>query len=319
LPLVATAIVLAAAAATGALRYENFASWSVARNLLVDNSFLGIAAIGATFVILSGGIDLSVGSVVAFTSILLSAEVELHGVHPLAAISSALLLGAVFGAAQGALIQSFRLPPFLVTLAGMFFARGMGFVVHPQSIGIRNEFVARTLNDSFSITLPLGARGVVFPVFTWVFLAALLAAAAILRHTRFGRAVYAVGDEEPSASLMGLPVARTRIAVYSVAGFFSALAGVAFTLYQQSGDPAACKGLELDAIAAVVMGGTLLRGGVGGVAGSALGVLLFGIIQTLITFEGTLSSWWTRIVVGGLVLLFLMLQRGVVVATRARE
>jgi simple sugar transport system permease protein len=318
LPLVATASVLVAAAITGALRYENFASWSVARNLLVDNSFLGIAAIGATFVILSGGIDLSVGSVVAFTSVLIASEIELHGVHPLVAIASVLALGAGFGAAQGALIQLFRLPPFLVTLAGMFFVRGLGFAVHPQSLGIRNEFVARTLNDSLSIALPLGPHGVVLPLPTSLFVVSVLAAAAILRHTRFGRAVYAIGDEESSALLMGLAVARTRIAVYAVAGFFSALAGVAFTLYQQSGDPAACKGLELDAIAAVVMGGTLLRGGVGSVMGSALGVLLFGIIQTLITFEGTLSSWWTRIVVGALVLAFLMLQRGVLVATRAR-
>src|SRR5690606_76522 len=105
----------------------------------------------------------------------------------------------------------------------------------------------------------------------------------MLRHTRFGRRVYAIGDEEAAAGLMGIPVGRTTIQIYAFAGLLSALAGVVFTLYQQSGDPAACKGLELDAIAAVVIGGTLLQGGVGSVLGTLLGVLILGIIQTLIT------------------------------------
>lgn len=316
LPLLATAAVLAGAYLFGALRYPRFASWQVARNLIVDNSFLGVAAVGATFVILSGGIDLSVGSVVAFTSIFIAAAVEQHHLHPLVAMAAALALGAAFGAFQGFLIHAFRLPSFLITLAGMFFIRGLGFVIDPQSLGIRHDFIAATLNEWASFRLPLGPRGIVIPLTADLFIASVLAAGAILHHTRFGRALYAVGDDEHSAALMGLPVARTRIGIYAAAGFCSALAGIAFTLYQQSGDPAACKGFELDAIAAVVMGGTLLRGGVGSVFGSALGVLLFGMIQTLITFEGTLSSWWTRIVVGGLVLVFLMIQRGILAATR---
>jgi simple sugar transport system permease protein len=315
LPLLATAAVLAAAYLFGAIRYEHFASWQVARNLLVDNAFLGVAAVGATFVILSGGIDLSVGSVVSFTSIFIAAVVEKWGIHPLLAIAAALALGAAFGAGQGALIHSFRLPAFLVTLAGMFLVRGMGFVIYPQSLGIQHEFVANTMNDAASFALPLGPHGIVIPLSADLFIVSVVVAFAILHHTQFGRAVYAVGDDEASAALMGLPIARTRVCVYAVAGLLSALAGITFTLYQQSGDPAACKGFELDAIAAVVMGGTLLRGGVGSVLGSTLGVLLLGITQTIITFEGTLSSWWTRIVVGMLVLIFLMIQRGMLTAT----
>ncbi len=321
LSLAATATVLLALYAAGALVYPHFASWGVARNLLVDNAFLAVAACGATFVILSGGIDLSVGALMAFTSILIAALIERGGFHPAAAIATALAAGAVFGAAQGLLIQVFRLPAFLITLAGMFFARGAAFAVHPHSLGIMHPFVAETLNESLSVRLPLGARGVVLPVIVPAFVGIFALAHYVLGQTRFGRAIYALGDDEPAARLMGLPIAATRIGVYTASGALSALAGVLFTLYQQSGDPAACKGLELDAIAAAVIGGTLLRGGVGSVAGTLMGVLILGLIQTIITFQGNLSSWWTRIVVGALVLGFLGVQRVIEATTRrlARE
>lgn len=309
IPLLATALVLIAVYAFGAFRYDNFASWAVARNLLVDNAFLGIAAVGATFVILSGGIDLSVGSVMAFTSILLAVLIEHAGLHPLPAIAVALLAGTLFGSVQGLLIRLFRLPPFLITLAGLFFMRGMAFVIHPQSVGVKHHFVADTLNHSLSLHLDLGRRGITLPVTVWVLLATFIAAWFTLRHTRFGRAVYAVGDDDHAAALMGLPVGRTTVQIYAVSGFLSALAGVVFMLYKQSGDPAAARGLELDAIAAVVIGGTLLTGGIGSVIGTFLGVLILGLIQTLIVFQGNLSSWWTSIVAGTLVLLFLALQR----------
>lgn len=311
IPLAATATVLVAAFLAGALRYDHFASWMVVRNVVVDNAFLAIAATGATFVILAGGIDLSVGAVMAFTSILVAKLVEHGGVHPTAAIALALAAGTLFGAIQGSLIRRFALPAFLVTLAGMFLARGMAFAIHPQSIGIRHPFVGTTLNETLSFRLPLGPRGVLIPCTAVVAVAVIAVAWWFLRHRPFGRAVHAIGDDEHAATLMGLPVGRTRILTYAIAGGLSALAGVAFTLYQQAGDPTACKGLELDAIAAVVIGGTLLRGGVGSVLGTAMGVMILGLIQTIITFEGDLSSWWTRIVVGLLVLAFVALQRGI--------
>ncbi len=137
----------------------------------------------------------------------------------------------------------------------------------------------------------------------------LLAAFVVLHRTRLGRNVYALGGNEQSALLMGLPVARTKIAVYAISGFCSALGGVLLTFYMLSGYGLHAVGLELDAIAATVIGGTLLTGGSGFVLGTALGVMVLGLIQTVISFQGTLSSWWTRIVIGGLLLVFILLQR----------
>lgn len=311
IPICATTAVLLAVYLFGAVTYPHFASWAVARNLMVDNAFLAVAAIGATFVILSGGIDLSVGSVMAFSATLIATLIERHGVHPLVAMLAALLCGGAFGAGQGYLIRAFQLPPFLVTLAGLFLARGAAFVVHEQSVGITHPFVSSFLNDTLSLRLPLGPRGLVIPVIVFVMLAAYAWAWHVLRRTRFGRSVYAIGDDENAAALMGLRVGRSIVLVYLVAGVMSALGGVVFTLYQQSGDPAALKGLELDAIAAVVIGGTLLQGGVGSVVGTFFGVMILGLIQTLITFQGDLNSWWTRIVVGGFLLVFLVLHRTV--------
>jgi simple sugar transport system permease protein len=313
IPLLATASVVVALYLFGCVSYRNFFSLRVAVDLLKDNAFLGVAAVGATFVILSGGIDLSVGAVVAFTSIFIAKMVGEWGVHPGWAILMALGLGAVFGAAQGCLIHFYQQPAFLVTLAGMFFARGMGFVTHPQSIGIKHPFYLQTIIETLSI--PITSRvGIPFTVmcFGAVFGAALF----IAHYTRFGRAVYAIGDDEQSAKLMGLNVGLTKVMVYVLAGFLSALAGVVYTFYTQSGDPACCVGFELDAIASVVIGGTLLSGGVGFVGGTAMGVLILGLIQTLITFQGNLNTWWTKIAVGGLVLVFIAIQNVVAMVSR---
>jgi galactofuranose transport system permease protein len=309
IPLAASLAVLGCMYLFGAIAYEHFTSPAVVRDLLLGNAFLLVAAIGATFVILAGGIDLSVGSVMAFTSILVARLVERAGWHPAAAITAALVVGAAFGAMQGILIQAFDLPAFLVTLAGLFLVRGAAFAVHPQSLAIRHSFIASTLNERLSLSWTVRGGELVFPITVPAVLAILISAWFVLRHTRFGRAVYAVGDDEQSALLMGLPVGSVRVRVYAMSGLLSALAGVVFLLGQQSGDPAACRGYELDAIAAVVIGGTLLRGGIGSVLGTAVGVAILGLIQTLITFQGNLSSWWTRIIVGALVLAFVGLQR----------
>jgi galactofuranose transport system permease protein len=316
IPLIATLVVFLLLYAFGCAKFKNFGSLRVAIDLLGDSGFLGVAAVGATFVILSGGIDLSVGAVVAFTSILIATLIESQ-VHPLAAIAISLAIGASFGAAMGALIHFYQQPAFMITLAGMFLARGMGFVIRPNSLGIKDPFYVQTIVEDFAIPLPGGSR-LAFTAVSFLFV--LLAGIVIAHFTRFGRAVYAVGGDEASANLMGVPVGRTKILVYTLAGFCSALAGVVYTFYTQSGDPASCVGFELDAIASVVIGGTLLSGGVGFVGGTAIGVLILGLIQTLINFQGDLNSSWTKIVVGLLVLLFIGLQNIVTaLSSRARK
>lgn len=305
IPLLATAFVMFALYAAGCILYRNFFSLRVAVDLFGDNAFLGIAAVGATFVILSGGIDLSVGSVVAFSSILIATMVGNWGVNPLLTIATTLLAGALFGTLMGCLIQFFELPPFLVTLAGMFLARGLGFIIYPQSLGIKHPFFLRFINEDLAI--PLNSRiSWHFPATCYVVI--FLFAVVVAHYTKFGRNVYAVGGDEQSAKLMGLPVGSTKIFLYTLSGFCSALAGVVYSFYTQSGNPASCVGLELDAIAAVVIGGTLLSGGAGFMAGTLMGVLILGLIQTLITFQGNLNTWWTKIVVGVLVLAFILLQ-----------
>lgn len=305
IPLLATAAVMIGLYMSGCLSFPRFGSLRVLVNLFGDNAFLGVAAIGATFVILSGGIDLSVGSVVAFTGIFIAKLMD-AGMDPMAAILLALVIGTLFGAGMGSMIHFYELPPFLVTLGGMFLARGMGFVVHNQSLGISHDFYLHTISQTLAI--PVSGR-VSFPFTASCFVVMLLVAVFVSIYTKFGRNVYALGSSEQSARLMGVPVGRTKIAIYGLAGFCSALGGVVATFYMQSGNPASFVGLELDAIAAVVIGGTLLTGGVGFVSGTMMGVLILGLIQTLITFQGNLNSWWTKIAIGGLLLLFIVLQR----------
>jgi galactofuranose transport system permease protein len=304
IPLAATVLVCIVLYVGAGLQFPAFFSLRAVRNLIVNNSVLGIAAVGMTFVILSGGIDLSVGAVVGCTSILLAWLIQKAGVHPALAIPVAVALGGLFGALQGSLISFYALPPFLVTLGGMFLARGLGFIISRESVAIEHPFYD-WVSD---IPIPLEAR-VDLPLYAVVFLLTVLTGMYMTYFTRFGRNTFAIGGSETSALLMGLPVPSTKLAIYSLGGFCSALAGVAHTFALASGNPVAGTMLELDVIAAVVIGGTLLRGGVGSVLGTFLGVAIMGIIQTVIVSQGTLSSWWTKIALGVLVLMFILLQK----------
>ena len=290
--------------AAGSFRYTGFFSMQVLMNLLVDNAFLLITAVGMSFVILSGGIDLSVGSIIALTTMVSASLVQQHGWSPAVVIPLVLVMGAVFGYGMGAIIHYFKIQPFIVTLAGMFLARGLCYVISIDTITIDNAFYTSVAQTK--IHLPGGSFVSISVIIALVVIAAAI---YIAHYTRFGRNVYALGGSEQSALLMGLPVARTKIMVYTLSGFCSALAGVVFTFYMLSGYGLHAVGLELDTIAAVVIGGTLLTGGVGYVIGTFFGVMIQGIIQTIISFEGTLSSWWTKIVIGLLLFFFILLQR----------
>ena len=313
-PLLTTAVIFALAYVLAVVQFPNMLSTRVLGNFLTDNAFLGIAAVGMTFVILSGGIDLSVGAVIGFTTVLIAVLVMWLGLHPLAAFAVALLVSALFGAAMGAAIHYLRVPSFIVTLAGMFLARGAASVLSPDSIGIKHDFFT-AVSKSY-ILMPGGGRLTVIGIIMLL----VFAFGILLAHrTRFGSNIYAIGGNETSAALMGVPVARTTILIYTLSSTLAGLAGVVFSLYTSAGYSLSALGVELDAIAAVVIGGTLLTGGYGLVAGTFIGVMLQGLVQTYIVFDGTLSSWWTKIVIGGLLFMFILLQRLVFTATPRRR
>lgn len=303
-PLTATVSLFVLMATLGSVLYEGFFSAQVFLNLLIDNAFLVVVAVGMTFVILSGGIDLSVGSVIALTTMVSASLVETHGWSPALVIPLVLVMGTLFGGLMGVLIERFRLQPFIVTLAGMFLARGLCYLISIDSVSISHPFYT----EVSQVRIPVWGDASL-SISAVIAIVVVLAAIFVAHCTPFGRAVYAIGGSEHSALLMGLPVRSTLVGVYTLSGFCSALAGVIFTFYMLSGYGLHAVGLELDAIAAVVIGGTLLTGGVGYVAGTLFGVLMLGIIQTLIAFDGSLSSWWTRIVVGALLFAFCLLQR----------
>ncbi|AEX54140.1 galactofuranose ABC transporter, permease protein YjfF [Rahnella aquatilis] len=305
LPLLITIVVFLAGYAYCFTQFPGFASTRVFFDLLTDNAFLGIVAVGMTFVILSGGIDLSVGSVIAFTGVLLAKLIGAYGIAPGYAFVIVLLMGATFGALMGWIIDTLKLPAFIITLAGMFFVRGMSFIVSEESLPINHpvyDFLA-----SYAWKMPGGGR---FTLLALVMLLVVLGGIILAHRTRFGNNVYAVGGSNVSAALMGVPVRRTTIYIYMLSSTLAVLSGIIFSLYTSAGYALAASGVELDAIASVVIGGTLLSGGVGTVLGSLFGVLIQGLIQTYITFDGTLSSWWTKIVMGVLLFIFIGLQKG---------
>jgi simple sugar transport system permease protein len=304
LPLAVTTALFSAMFLYGSVSYDGFFSGQVFLNLLIDNAFLWIAAIGMTFVILTGGIDLSVGSVAALTSMVSAVLVEHHHWSIWAVLPLVLAMGTALGLGMGALIQLFELQPFIVTLGGMFLARGLCYLISIDTISITDA--TYTAISQYHIML---GQGCFITISVAIGMAVVAAAIWLAHYTGFGRTVYAIGGNERSALLMGLPVTRTKILVYALSGFCSALSGVLLTFYMQSGYALHAQGMELDAIAAAVIGGTLLSGGAGYVAGTMVGVLILGLIQSLLTFDGTLSPWWARIAVGMLLCVFCLLQR----------
>jgi simple sugar transport system permease protein len=288
----------------GSVAFTGFFSLQNFLNLFIDNAYLLILGVGMTFVIITGGIDLSVGSMLGLATMLAASLLERHHLPPLLVIAIVLAVGTLLGFFMGCLIQFFDLQPFIVTLAGLYLGRGLCYVINLETIAIHDPFFEKAAHSQ----VPILGEAFLSPSAV-IALVTVLVGAYVLRFTRFGRTIYAIGGNEQSALLMGLPVARTKIALYALSGFCSALAGIVFTFYTLSGYGLHGKGMELDTIASVVIGGTLLTGGAGTVMGSVLGVLVYGTIQTLILFEGTLNSWWTRIAIGFLVFVFCVLQR----------
>lgn len=304
LPLAATGLVFLTLYLLGSLNFDAFFSMRVFMNLFTDNAFLVIIAIGMTFVILTGGIDLSVGSMVACVGVAVAVMIEHLHFSPWLAFSIVLGCATLFGAFMGLLIERYDLPPFIVTLAGMFFLRGLSFIISLESVPITHPFYDAIADFS----IPLWGKGKM-TVSTILMLVVLGFAIYLAHYTKFGRNIYAIGGSAQSARLLGVPVNSTIVQLYAFNSFLCALGGIVFTFYTFSGYSLSAMGLELDAITSVVIGGTLLSGGVGYVAGTLFGVLIQGVIQTIVTFDGTLNSWWTKIFIGMLLFVFIALQR----------
>lgn len=303
-PLLTTITIFFLAYFIGAQMYPAMQKPQAFFNLFINNGSLLLVSIGMTLVILTGGIDLSVGGMLALTTAA-SAALLKNGTHPAVVIPLMLVMGVVFGFILGSIIHFFKVQAFIVTLMGLFFARGMAYIISLKSVTITNSFY-KTLALA-QVHIPFIPNAYVYG-YALVGPVVLLVAFYLTFFTRFGRTVYAIGNNEQSARLMGLPIGRTKILVYAFSGFCSALAGIVFSISLLAGYGQFASGLELDSIASVVMGGTLLTGGVGNVIGTLFGVLIEGTIISILQYNGTLSSWWTRIGVGVLTLIFIGIQ-----------
>lgn len=305
--LVAAVVALVLVLMIGAWRNPEFLGSENILNVLRQNAVLTLLAVGMTFVIISGGIDLSVGSILAFTSVV-TVKLAPEGL-PVAA-AAAVLTGLGLGMVNGLLVARLRIAPFIATLVTLLALRGLTLAVFGE------ETVA--LTEGRSEVLAFG-RGFVLglPVQVPIIGVVLLAAWVVLTQTRFGRAVYAVGGSEDSARLLGIDVAATRFAVYGLSGALAGLAGFLFAVRIGAGITNYGLGLELDAITAVALGGTLLSGGVGGVAGTAVGVLIVGFLFNLFNLDATLDTFLQKVVRGGLLTVVVVMQ-GTILARRRR-
>jgi simple sugar transport system permease protein len=308
-------VLFSLAYAFGALVYPGMRDGQVFFTLFITTPFLLISTIGETFVVISGGIDLSVSGVIALTTTA-SAALLRAGWNPWMVMLLMLVMGSAIGAIMGGLITYMKVQPFIATLAGMWFARGMCYIISDAEIRIYDP-VYKLLAGT-KILIPglsdiVTKKGDYITTLVVLSVAVLVVAVYVAHYTRFGRTVYSIGGNnganEQSAKLMGLPVDKTKVLVYTLNGFCSALAGIAYSIYVGSGHGThASNGFEMTVIAAVVIGGTMLTGGEGYVFGSLFGVLITGLIQTLIQFNGKLSSWWASIAIGVLTLGFIGIQ-----------
>ncbi|WP_405574907.1 MULTISPECIES: ABC transporter permease [Streptomyces] len=292
-------VALVVLAAVASFSFDSFATGDNVENMAVSSAFLAVVALGMTFVIITGGIDLSVGSVFVLGGVL-AAWGSQYGT--VVAILLPLTVCGLVGLVNGLLIAKARLAPFIVTLATMLAARGV-------MLNITDEGGTTYLVDKDAFFAQLGqgkVLGIGTPV--WITVVLFVIGAVALRRSRFGQHVYAVGGNEDAAALMGTPVARTKIIVYSLSGVLAGLAGVLNAAWLTSGVTILGIGMELDAIAAVVIGGTLLSGGMGFVSGSLVGVLLLKVIQNIINQIGSLDSAYQQVAGGAFLVVVIIAQ-----------
>lgn len=292
---------------------KGFAKPQMFLNLFISNAGLLVIAMGQTIVMITGGIDISVGSVTALVCMVAANQMENNGASAYTAVLLALVIGLAYGVIQGFLISFLDIQPFIVTLAGMFFGRGLTAIVSTDMISIKNEVFLNWAN--YKINMPFGTvskKGVfqaayIYPTVV-IALIILIVVIIIMKYTKFGRKLYAIGGNQQSALMMGINVRKTKLCAYILNGLLAGIGGFLFCLNSCAGFVEQAKGMEMDAISSAVIGGTLLSGGVGTPFGTLFGVLIKGSISSLITTQGTLSSWWVRIVLSALLCFFIVLQ-----------
>lgn len=313
--LMVTILLFLAMYISGMIIFEDngFAKPQMFLNLFISNAGLLVIAVGQTIVMITGGIDISVGSVTALVCMVVANQMENHGASAYMAVAMALGIGLLYGIVQGFLISYLEIQPFIVSLAGLFFGRGLTSMISTEMISIKNETFLTWAK--YRIYLPIGSyskHGKFLPAYIYptviIALVIVLIVAIVMKYTKFGREVYAIGGNAQSAMMMGLNVRKTKFKAYILNGFLAGCGGFLFCLNSCSGFVEQAKGLEMDAISASVIGGTLLSGGVGTPFGTIFGVLIKGTISSLITTQGSLSSWWVRIVLSALLCFFIVLQ-----------
>lgn len=292
-------------------------------NLFISNAGLIVIGIGMTVVMITGGIDISVGSFVAMGCMMLAWMMEKGGIGAFPAVIIVLVTGIVFGLVQGFLVAYMDIQPFIVTLAGMFFARGMTTIVHTDPFNVQNKaFVA--LKDTRVIVPGMGSvnrigKYVDAYVEIGVIVALLIVVLmfVMLRWSKLGRAFYAVGGNKQSALMLGINVKRTRFLAQLFSGVLAGIAGYVYFLHVGSGSASHATGMEMNAIASSIIGGTLLTGGVGNIIGTFFGVLSLSTIQNIVSSAGLDQAWWTGITIAAMLCLFLVIQ-SIVMARKNR-
>ena len=289
--------------AAGCIVYadKGFTRFQTFLNILINNAGLICITAGMTCVMLTGGIDISVGSVVAMDCMILAVGIEQWGWTSPVLMLFILAIGIVFGVVQGFCISYLEIQPFIVTMAGMFFARGMTAVICKEQVSIVSDKIFTTLS-SYKISLPFGGylnkKGIMqYPYLRVTVVVALIVVLAIY-----------LGGNQQSATLMGLDVKKTQMKAYILSSFLTSIGGICYCLNTMAGTTTQATGLEMDAISSAVIGGTLLTGGVGNVLGSLFGVLINGTISTLVKTNGKLISSWSNIVTAILLCFFIVLQ-----------
>jgi simple sugar transport system permease protein len=294
----------------GQLQYGSIIQYSTLSNLLINNTHLVLLAVGLTFVILTGGIDLSVGAIIAFTSVA-GVMLTQAGWSPYLVVVVMVLIGSAIGLVSGSLIEFFDMQPFIATLSMMFLARGLASTLSTVPERLDPESPIKEISHQYKIIDGPKVNDLVITPAVIVAAVVVIVGLFLLQRTRFGRTVYAVGGSETSANLIGLPVRRTKLWVYVISGTLAGVAGVVYTSRLGSAQNITGIGWELDAIAAVVIGGTLLTGGSGSLIGSVIGAFVLGLMNVLITRDGGIRPEMTTIITGGILFVFVLLQRAI--------